>query len=78
MEDRLSIICSANSSFKQGQKLTMEQHQIVTVTVDELDFRRNFYIIYHREKLLTTSAHKFLDLCRNYEMDYPLNINFMN
>ena len=144
MEDRLSVICSANSAFKQGQKLTMEQFlqqkfllrekgsgtrevfdrvleaagysitpvweamstnalvqavinnlgiavlphrmvtnalerkQIVTVTVDELDFRRNFYIIYHQEKFLTTSAHDFLDLCRNYEMDYPLNNYFIN
>lgn len=42
------------------------------VRVKGLDFHRKFHIIYHREKFLTSSAKAFLDLCRNYELDYPL------
>lgn len=44
---------------------------IVTVGVHGLQFRRNFYIIYHKDKFLTEAAKTFLDLCRNYETDYP-------
>lgn len=44
---------------------------VVTVSVEGLSFRRRFKIIYHKEKLLTTSAKAFLDLCRNYEADHP-------
>lgn len=44
----------------------------VTVRVEGIDFRRSFYIIHHKDKYLTPAAKTFLDLCRNYEMDYPL------
>lgn len=46
--------------------------QVVTVGVDGLDFRRRFHIVYHKDKFLTSSAKAFLDLCRNFETDYPL------
>lgn len=45
---------------------------VVSVSVEGLSFPRKFRFLYHREKLLTSSARAFLDLCRNYERDYPL------
>lgn len=42
----------------------IEQGLVVAVKVDGLDFRRNFHIIYHKEKYLTSSAKAFIDLCR--------------
>ena len=50
---------------------TIEKGLVVAVGVEELRFQRNFYIIHHRNKFLTTSAKSFMDLCRNYEADYP-------
>lgn len=50
----------------------LERGLVVTVNVKGLDFRRKFHIIYHREKFLTSSAKAFIDLCLNYEIDYPL------
>lgn len=50
----------------------LERGLVIAVRARGLDFRRKFHIIYHREKFLTSSAKAFLDLCRNYEMDYPL------
>lgn len=49
----------------------LERGQVVTVGVKGLDFLRRFHIVYHKDKLLTASAKAFLDLCRNYEADYP-------
>lgn len=45
---------------------------VTTVRVEGMDFLRKFHIVYHCEKHLTTAAEAFLDLCRNYELDYPL------
>jgi len=45
---------------------------VVSVQVEGLDFLRKFHIAYHKKKFLTTSAKAFLDLCRNYELDYPM------
>ena len=44
---------------------------IVTVGVQDLVFRRNFYIIHHKDKFLTDAAKSFIELCRNYESDFP-------
>ncbi len=44
---------------------------VTAVSVKGLNFRRKFHIIYHREKFLTSSANTFIDLCRNYEKEYP-------
>ena len=49
----------------------LERGQVVTVGVDGLDFHRRFHIVYHKNKFLTSSAKAFLELCRDYEMDYP-------
>ena len=49
----------------------MERGLVVVVSVENLRFQRNFYIIHHKDKLLTTSAKNFMELCRNYEVDYP-------
>lgn len=50
----------------------LRKNLVISVRVKGLDFCRKFHIIYHREKFLTASAKEFLDLCRNYELDYPL------
>lgn len=49
----------------------LENGLVVTVKVEGLEFKRRFKIIYHKEKLLTSSAKEFLDLCRRFEADYP-------
>lgn len=45
---------------------------VVSVRVEGLEFRRKYYIVRHRAKYLTASARAFLELCRSYEMDYPM------
>lgn len=50
----------------------MQQGLIHTVRVEGLDFKRRFHMVFHKEKYLTSSAKAFMDLCRNYEADYPL------
>lgn len=49
----------------------IERGLVVTIGVNGLGFQRNFYMIHHKEKFLTDSAKRFMELCRNYEMDYP-------
>lgn len=49
----------------------LERGLVVSVEVKGLDFSRAFHIVYHRQKFLTSSAKAFIDLCRNYEKDYP-------
>lgn len=50
----------------------LKRKLIKTVHVKELTFRRNFYIIYHKDKFLSPSAKAFIKLCRNYEKEYPM------
>ena len=50
----------------------LERGLVIDVKVDGLDFQRKFHIIYHKEKFLTASAKAFIDLCRNYEKNYPM------
>ena len=50
----------------------LEHGSVVALSVEGLDFRRKFHIIYHKEKFLTSAAKNFIELCRNYEIDYPL------
>lgn len=49
----------------------IERGSVVEIKVEGLDFSRKFHIIYHKEKFLTSAAKNFIELCRNYEMDYP-------
>ncbi|MCR5108313.1 MAG: LysR family transcriptional regulator [Lachnospiraceae bacterium] len=44
---------------------------IVTVNVEDLNFKRNFYIIRHKDKFLMPSANKFISLCREYKDTHP-------
>jgi len=50
----------------------LERGLIVEVTVEGLDFRRNFHIIHHKDKYLTKAARAFMELCKNYEAEHPL------
>ena len=37
-----------------------------------MEFRRRFRIAWHKDKYLTPLAGAFMDLCRHYELDYPM------
>lgn len=50
----------------------VEKGLVVTVAVENMQFKRSFSIITHRDKFLTASAKQFMDLCRNWEKDYPM------
>lgn len=50
----------------------LRQGLVCTVKVEGLSFSRNFHIIYHKDKFLTSSAKRFINLCRDFEIDYPL------
>lgn len=50
----------------------IERELVNAVSVEGLDFRRAFRVVYHEKKYLTGSARAFMDLCRNYEADYPM------
>ena len=43
----------------------VRQGLITTVEVQDLNFSRNFYMIHHKDKFLTSSAKQFIALCRN-------------
>lgn len=45
----------------------LERGLVKTVEVENLSFRRYFYIIYHKDKFLTASAEKFIALCMEDE-----------
>lgn len=49
----------------------LHQGLIRTVNVEGLTFSRNFYVVYHKDKFLTTSAKKFIAMCKAYENNYP-------
>ncbi len=50
----------------------IERGLVIAVRVKGLSFKRKFHIVYHKEKFLTSSAKAFIELCQNYEMDYPM------
>lgn len=50
----------------------LERGLITTIQVEGLCFARRFHIVYHWDKLLTPLMQDFIELCRNYEMDFPL------
>lgn len=47
---------------------------IIPVQVQGLEFKRKFQIIYHKDKFMTSSALSFIQLCRDYETNYPLPV----
>ncbi len=50
----------------------LREGRIIELVVDGMPFRRNFNLIWHRHKHLTKAARHFMDICRTYEMDYPM------
>lgn len=42
----------------------LDSGQIIAVNVEGLDFKRNFYVIRHKDKFLMPSAEKFIALCK--------------
>ncbi len=50
----------------------LKQGLIYPVHVEGTEFKRCFYIVYHRDKLLTGSIRNFMELCRSFELDYPV------
>ena len=42
----------------------IRQGLVNTIFVEGMDFHRKFHIIYHKDKFLTESARRFIDLCR--------------
>ena len=43
----------------------LDSGQIITVNVEGLDFKRNFYVIRYKDKFLMPSAEKFIALCKS-------------
>lgn len=50
----------------------LERGLIALRQVDGLCFSRRFRIVHHKDKLITPLARDFMELCKNYEMDFPL------
>lgn len=50
----------------------LERGLVVSVGVEGMEFRRRFRIAWHKDKYLTPLAGAFMDLCRHYELDYPM------
>ncbi|WP_075877373.1 LysR family transcriptional regulator [Merdibacter massiliensis] len=50
----------------------LEKGLVIAINIKGLEFKRKFQIIYHKNKMLTSSAKFFINLCKNYEIDYPL------
>lgn len=49
----------------------LERGIITAFQVPELDLRRRYWVVFHRDKFLTSTARDFIDLCKSYELDYP-------
>jgi len=49
----------------------LSQGKVIELKPAGLDFNRNFNIIYQKHKHLTTAAKNFIQLCMDYESDYP-------
>ena len=50
----------------------LRQGLIITVSVKELSFRRDFCVVYHQDKFLTSAARRMISICKNFEADFPL------
>ena len=49
----------------------LERGIIAAFQVPELDLRRRYWIVYHKDKFLTTAARDFIALCKSYEQEHP-------
>ncbi len=50
----------------------LEKKLVYPLEIEGIEFKRCFYIVHHKDKLLTRTFQEFIDLCRCYELDYPL------
>ncbi|PNV61000.1 LysR family transcriptional regulator [Clostridium sp. chh4-2] len=50
----------------------LKKGMIYMAEVEGIEFKRCFYIVYHRDKLLSKSIQSFINLCKCYELDYPI------
>lgn len=50
----------------------LEKGLVYALHVHGLEFKRRFRIVYHKDKYLPSSALDFIQLCKNFELDYPL------
>ena len=48
-------------------EIPLRDGKIREIQIDGVEFKRYFYLVYHRDKLLTTPIREFMDVCRNYE-----------
>lgn len=44
-------------------KHDLDSHRLVKVKIHDIEFKRNFHIIYHKDKHLSNSALAFIDMC---------------
>lgn len=50
----------------------IESGMIYALEVEHMEFKRHFYVVHHKDKLLTKAFLAFIDLCRCYELDFPM------
>lgn len=50
----------------------LEKGSIYSIRVEGMEFRRKFYIVHHKDKRITKMMSEFIELCKNFELDYPL------
>lgn len=50
----------------------IEKGLVYEIKVEDVEFKRCFYIVYHKDKMITKKIQCFMDMCRCYELDYPL------
>lgn len=70
-----AVICGLGTAilpFRMAA-VPLQRKQVTEIRVEGLEFSRYYSIVYHRKKHLTESAANFIELCRNYEMDYPIS-----
>lgn len=50
----------------------LERGMIYSIRVEGAEFKRWFYMVHHRDKMLTKSIKDFMELCSCFELDYPV------
>lgn len=50
----------------------LERGLVYALKVEDLQFKRQFYIVYHKDKRLTKLIQDFIHICKFYELDYSL------
>ena len=48
---------------------------IHVISVENIDFNRYFYIVHHKDKLLTAMLKDFVNLCKTYQMPSQIHDN---